>query len=228
MISTVIMAFISFISTNIDDIFILMIFFSETSNAMKTHHIFIGQYLGIGVLVIISIIGALGVSIIPYEYIGILGFVPIYLGIRAYVDYKKKSKSKENIAYREVKDIENNKFEEITNTEIREQKIFSRGFINSAVIKVSSVTFANGGDNIGIYIPLFTRMDLVSIIVTVVIFMFMVAIWCFIALKLSKHPLVQKFIEKYSHIFVPIIFIMLGIFILIDSKTLAFIYKRIF
>ncbi|WP_454053061.1 cadmium resistance transporter [Clostridium sp. Marseille-Q7071] len=228
MISTIIMAFVSFISTNIDDIFILMIFFSETSDVMKTHHIVIGQYLGIGALIIISIIGSLGVSIIPYEYIGILGFVPMYLGIKAYVDYKKKSKSEENIAYRQVKDIENNKFEEITNTEIREQKTFSRRFINSAVIKVFSVTFANGGDNIGIYIPLFTRMDLVNIIVTVIIFMFLIGIWCFIALKLSKHLLVQKFIEKYRHIFVPIIFIMLGIFILIDSKTLAFIYKKIF
>lgn len=228
MISTIIMAFISFISTNIDDILILMIFFSETSDVMKTHHIVIGQYLGIGALITISIIGSLGVSIIPYEYIGILGFVPMYLGIKVYVDYKKKSKSKENIVYQEVKDIENNKFEEITNTEIRERKTFSRGFINSAVIKVFSVTCANGGDNIGIYIPLFTRMDLVSIIVTIVIFMFLVAIWCFIALKLSKHPLVQKFIERYRHIFVPIIFIMLGIFILIDSKILAFIYKKIF
>lgn len=228
MISTIIIAFISFISTNIDDIFMLMIFFSETNDAMKTYHIFIGQYLGIGALVIVSIIGALGVSVVPYEYIGILGFVPIYLGISAYMDYKKKSKINGNIAYREVKDIKNNKFEEITNTEIREQKTFSKGFINSAVIKVFSVTFANGGDNIGIYIPLFTRMDLVGIIVTVVIFMFMVGIWCFVALKLSKHPLVRKFIEKYRHIFVPIVFIMLGIFILIDSKTLAFIYKKIF
>ncbi|ARC84200.1 cadmium resistance transporter family protein [Clostridium argentinense CDC 2741] len=228
MISTIIIAFISFISTNIDDIFILMIFFSEISDAMKTHHIIIGQYLGIGALVIISIIGALGVSVVPYEYIGILGFVPIYLGVKAYVDYRKKSRVKEDIAHQESKGIGNNKFEEVTDTEIRELKTYSRGFINSAVIKVFSVTFANGGDNIGIYIPLFTRMDLVGIIVTVVIFMFMVAIWCFVALKLSKHPLVRKFIEKYRHIFVPIVFIMLGIFILIDSKTLAFIYKKIF
>lgn len=42
------------------------------------YYIVIGQYLGIGVLTSISIIGAL------HEYIGLLGLVPIYLGIKEY------------------------------------------------------------------------------------------------------------------------------------------------
>ena len=90
MISTVIMAFVSFISTNIDDIVILMLFFSQTNDIMKIHHVVIGQYLGISVLTIVSIIGALGVSVVPDEYVGLLGLVPIYLGIKAYVDHKKE------------------------------------------------------------------------------------------------------------------------------------------
>lgn len=57
---------------------------------MKRRHIVIGQYLGIGALTTISIIGALGVSLIPHEYVGLLGLVPIYLGIDAYFDHKKK------------------------------------------------------------------------------------------------------------------------------------------
>ncbi|WP_346936869.1 cadmium resistance transporter [Clostridium sp.] len=79
MISTIIIAFVSFASTNIDDIFILMLFFSQINNDMGKRHIVIGQYLGITLLTTISIIGALGISLIPSEYVGLLGLVPIYL-----------------------------------------------------------------------------------------------------------------------------------------------------
>ncbi len=205
-----------------------MIFFSGVNNDMKTRHVVIGQYLGMGALIIISIIGALGVSVIPHEYVGLLGLAPIYLGIKEYVNYKRESETEKNIENEECKAIEKNNLEEITDTQIGEKETSSNRFINSGVIKVFSVTFANGGDNIGIYIPIFAKMDLLSIIVTIVIFMILVAIWCFIALRISKHHLVQRGIEKYKHIFVPIIFIVLGIFILIDSGSLGFIYEKLF
>ena len=87
---------------------------------------------------------------------------------------------------------------------------------------------ANGGDNIGIYIPLFTGKSLVDILVTVIIFIILVALWCFIGLRLSEHPFVKKNIEKYDHIFVPIIFICLGIFILIKNGTISLICLNVF
>jgi len=226
--STVITAFISFVSTNIDDILVLMLFFSQINNIMKTRHIIIGQYLGIGTLTIISIVGALGISIIPHEYVGLLGLIPIYLGIKAYADYKKESKYKKNIENQENKNDENNKLEETT--DIKETRIitFIKNFINPSVFKVASITFANGGDNVGIYVPLFTSMNLISIFTTVVMFVFLTALWCFIGKRLSEYPFVQRNIEKYKHIFIPIIFIGLGFFILLENGTITFIYKSIF
>lgn len=195
MISTLIWAVASFISTNIDDILVLMLFFSGVNNAKKRYHIVIGQYIGIGALTIISVIGALGVSIVPQKYVGLLGLVPIYLGIKAYVDYKKENIQDEN-------------------------------FVNAtSIATVCGVTIANGGDNIGIYIPLFGSMRLVDIFVTVIVFAILTALWCFIALKLAEHPFIQENIDKYKHIFVPIVFIGLGIFILMESGTLSLIFK---
>ena len=89
LIRTMITAFVSFASTNIDDIFVLMLLFYQRNNYMKKQHIIIGQYLGIGTLITISIIGALGFSVIPHEYVGVLGLVPIYLGIKTYFDQKR-------------------------------------------------------------------------------------------------------------------------------------------
>ena len=230
MISTIITAFISFASTNIDDIFILTLFFSQINNNMKIKHIFIGQYLGIGFLTTISIIGALGVSVAPSEYVGFLGLVPIYLGVKAYFDYKKENNDNKDVTNQELQNNTNTRSIELEETTYIRKKHtlnFVRNFINPSVIKVFSLTLANGADNIGIYVPLFTSMNLMGIIVTVIIFMLLIALWCFIALKLSERSFVQKNIEKYKHIFVPIIFICLGIFIFKESETISFVFKRI-
>ncbi|WP_346962074.1 cadmium resistance transporter [Clostridium sp.] len=231
MISTIITAFISFASTNIDDIFILMLFFSQINNGVEKRHIIIGQYLGIILLITISIIGALGVSLIPSEYVGLLGLVPIYLGVKAYIDHKKDHKKdhKNNvdISQRQIQNSEDLELRKIT--DIKEEGILSfvMKFINPSAVKVLGLTFANGADNIGIYIPLFSSMSLRDIFITVIVFMFLTALWCFIGMKLAEYSLIQRIIEKYKNIFIPIVFIGLGIFILIESETISFIIKKI-
>lgn len=228
MISTIITAFISFASTNIDDIFILMLFFSQINNGMEKRHIIIGQYLGVTLLITISIIGALGVSLIPSEYVGLLGLVPIYLGLKAYIDYKKDHKNNVDISQRQIQNSEELELRKIT--DIKEEGILSfvMEFINPNAVKVFGLTFANGADNIGIYIPLFSSMSLIDIFITVIVFMFLIALWCFIGMKLAEHSLIQIIIEKYKNIFIPIVFIGLGIFILIESEIISFIVKKIF
>lgn len=223
MISTIITAFVSFVSTNIDDIFVLMLFFSQINNIMTKRNIIIGQYFGIGVLTVVSIIGALGISVIPREYVGLLGLVPIYLGIKEYVDYKKESKDKKNEEQQGHHDIENSELEE--RIYIKENCIIT--FINPSILKVASVTLANGGDNIGIYIPLFTSMSLRDVLITVAVFALLILLMCLIALRVVEKPFIQRSIEKYKHIFIPIIFIGLGIAILAESDTIAILCKSL-
>ena len=222
MISTIITALVSFFSTNIDDIFILMLFFSQVNKDIKVKHIVIGQYLGIGALTAISIAGALGISIIPQEYVGLLGLVPIYLGIKEYIEYKKEIK---NNVEEEVQDAEENIQEQVVLNQKNKTLVSIRKFIRPSILKVAGVTIANGGDNIGIYIPVFSSMKLYSILITVIVFLLLTGVWCFIGFKLAENPFVNKNIEKYKHIFVPIIFVALGVFIILESGTLGLFIK---
>jgi len=205
-----------------------MLFFSQINNGMEKRYIIIGQYLGIILLITISIIGALGVSLIPSEYVGLLGLVPIYLGVKACIDHEKDHKNNVDIDQRQIQNSEDLELRKITN--IKEEGILSfvMKFINPSVVKVLGLTFANGADNIGIYIPLFSSMSLMDIFITVIVFMFSIALWCFIGMKLAEHSLIQRIIEKYKNIFIPIVFIGLGIFILIESETISLIIKKIF
>ncbi len=55
----------AFIATNLDDIVVLVIFFSQVSARFRHRHILIGQYLGFSVLVLASLPGYLGRQVIP-------------------------------------------------------------------------------------------------------------------------------------------------------------------
>ena len=78
----------AFVATNIDDIVILMLLFSQVDATLRPKHIIAGQYLGFTVLVAASMPGFLGGFWLPKLWLGLLGLVPIGMGIRQLVDRK--------------------------------------------------------------------------------------------------------------------------------------------
>ena len=80
---------------------------------------------------------------------------------------------------------------------------------------VTMVTIANGADNIGVYIPLFARFTSKEYGVFLLVFIIMIAIWSIIAFKASKISFYENLISKYKNIMVPVIYIVLGCYILI-------------
>ncbi|MBE1492120.1 cadmium resistance transporter [Plantactinospora soyae] len=74
-----------FAGTNIDDIVVLTVLFvtSRTAGRPRTWQIVVGQYGGIGVLVAASLAGAAGLLVVPDPWTGLLGLLPLALGVRA-------------------------------------------------------------------------------------------------------------------------------------------------
>ena len=73
--------FTAFTATNLDDVFILMLFFSQVNATFRRRHIVLGQYLGFGTLVLISLPGFFGSLVMPQDWVGMLGILPIAIGI---------------------------------------------------------------------------------------------------------------------------------------------------
>ncbi len=69
----------AFISTNIDDLFLLVGFFSDRSFSRR--HIFVGQILGMAAIVAISLAAAAAALAISPAYVGLIGVAPIVIGI---------------------------------------------------------------------------------------------------------------------------------------------------
>jgi cadmium resistance protein CadD (predicted permease) len=85
-------------------------------------------------------------------------------------------------------------------------------------LAVATVTFSIGGDNIGVYTPLFAKYNSVSQITALVaVLMAMTAVWCIAAYYLVNHPLAASRIRRTGHMILPFVLIGLGVYILIES-----------
>jgi cadmium resistance protein CadD (predicted permease) len=81
----------AFIATNIDDLFILMVFFAKCS--FPPFQIILGQYVCMSLLLVVSLISSLVSLIIPHNLIGLIGFFPIAIGIKELLDLRKEDES---------------------------------------------------------------------------------------------------------------------------------------
>jgi cadmium resistance protein CadD (predicted permease) len=69
----------AFISTNIDDLFLLVGFFSDRT--FSRAHVFAGQILGMAVIVAISLAAASAALAISPAHVGLLGILPMVIGV---------------------------------------------------------------------------------------------------------------------------------------------------
>jgi cadmium resistance protein CadD (predicted permease) len=188
----VLVAAVAFAATDIDDLFLLMMFFS--SRTFPPRQVALGQFIGIGLLVAVSILGSLIALVVPIYVIGLLGLVPIALGIKDLIE------------------VRNNYSISSTQTVPNKNKSYL------AFLTVAAVTVSNGGDNIGVYVPLFSKYNTVDQITMLTsVFIAMTAVWCITSYYLVNHPLLASRIRHTGTIIMPFVLIGLGIYILLDS-----------
>ncbi|GBD58728.1 CadD family cadmium resistance transporter [Tetragenococcus halophilus] len=197
MLQSIISAIAVYISTSIDYLFILLIIFSQAHSQKGIRHIFWGQYLGTGILVAVSLFAAYVLNFVPQDWIiGLLGLIPIYLGVRVAMGAEEEAEEEEVV-----------------------EKLKSGGS-SRLFWTMSLMTIASGGDNLGIYIPYFASISFSEIIIALVVFAISIAVLCYISYRLAKISFVADTLEKYERIIVPVVFIGLGIFILIENGTI--------
>lgn len=192
--------FTAFTATNLDDIFILMLFFSQVNGSFRRRHIVFGQYLGFSMLVLASLTGFFGSLFVPQAWVGLLGILPIAIGISRLLN-------------RDVDVLA----DEVTPAQPGSTLA---SFFSPQTYSVAAVTFANGGDNIGIYVPLFANCTWESLFVILGIFFSLVGAWCYAAYQLTRLPAIADPLKRYGNYLVPFVLIGLGVLILIDSHTL--------
>ncbi len=197
MIETIAAAIGLFAATNIDDIVVLtVLFLASTRGALPGWKVVAGQYLGFIALVAISVVAAAGLTIVPDEWVGFLGLIPLAIGVYGLIRTLRRRGSDDD--------------------DDDESAIRAGGLIG-----VAGITIANGADNISLYTPVFRTNPIPDTIITIIVFLVLVAVWCVVARLVGTNKTVTEALEKIEHWLVPAVFIGLGLYILIDSGVIV-------
>ena len=195
MIHNVVTSIILYSGTAVDLLIILMLFFAKRKSRKDIINIYLGQFLGSVSLILLSLLFAFVLNYIPSkEILGLLGLIPIFLGLKVLLlgDSDGEAIAKEGLR----KDNKN------------------------LIFLVAMITFAScGADNIGVFVPYFTTLNLANLIVALLTFLVMIYLLVFSAQKLAQVSSVGEILEKYSRWFIAVVYLGLGIYILVENNS---------
>jgi cadmium resistance protein CadD (predicted permease) len=192
-------AVVLFISTDLDDVFVLLAFFSDPR--FRTRQIVAGQFFGIALLYAFSVAGSYVSLVVPPPFVGLLGLVPIAMGLKSAWELRAVP-------------FANGPVSADAQTPIARANIAA----------VFAMTIANGGDNVSVYIPLFAVRSGSAIAIMGAVFAVMTAGWLAFAYWLTRHRIIGAPVRRYARLLMPFVFIALGVFILIQAGTLKLIH----
>ncbi|WPC17741.1 CadD family cadmium resistance transporter [Pediococcus inopinatus] len=186
----------AYISTSIDYLIILMLIFSQVRSHKQRWAVYLGDLLGTGTLVLAALILAFILHLVPAEWVlGILGIIPILMGLKLLI-----------------------KGEEDTDDIVHETISSQRGLM----LNVATITIATcGADNIGIYVPFFVTLSPSAIVIVLLTFLVMLTLFFIAGYSLVKVPIIAGILEKYGRWLTAAVYILIGLYIMVESGTLT-------
>lgn len=136
------------------------------ARARSVWRVVVGQYLGFAGILVVAVVGALGASLLPAGVRPWLGLVPLALGLKA--------------AWALWRGDDDG----------------GEPVVAPGVVAVAGVTLANGGDNIGVYVPVFAVAG--SLWVYVVVFLVLVGVWCLAGWFLASRQVVARALARWG------------------------------
>lgn len=195
MFQNIVTSIILYSGTAVDLLIILMLFFAKRKSRKDIINIYLGQFLGSVSLILLSLLFAFVLNYIPSkEILGLLGLIPIFLGLKVLL-------------------LGDSDGEAIAKDGLRKDN-------KNLIFLVAMITFAScSADNIGVFVPYFTTLNLANLIVTLLTFLVMNYLLVFSAQKLAQVPSVGETLKKYSRWFIAVVYLGLGMYILIENNS---------
>ncbi|MBS6254988.1 MAG: CadD family cadmium resistance transporter [Streptococcus sp.] len=203
MIQNIVTSIILYSGTAVDLLIILMLFFAKRKSRKDIINIYLGQFLGSVSLILLSLLFAFVLDYIPSkEILGLLGLIPILLGLKVLL-------------------LGDSDGEAIAKDGLRKDN-------KNLIFLVAMITFAScGADNIGVFVPYFTTLNLANLIVALLTFLVMIYLLVFSAQKLAQVPSVGETLEKYSRWFIAVVYLGLGMYILIENNIFDMLWTML-
>jgi len=211
---------ILFIATHSDDLLLLIMWFiraaADKSGVFTARMVCAGQLVGFTVLVLCSLMGSFAQLIFPFEYLSLLGFAPLLIGLCSL--WQTYFGDDDPVKDDEDDDHDKESVPETTSSD-NDAKISFWSATCIGVAEVSAMTIVNGSDNLSFYVPVLASQSYWTTAVMIGAWYGMLFVLCTVAWALVENPVAARVIARYAGLVMPWIFIFYGLHIL--SKSVA-------
>jgi cadmium resistance protein CadD (predicted permease) len=175
-----------FAATNVDDLIVLAMLSasSRATGRPRPWEIWAGQYLGVAVVLAVSLAAGRGLDLIPHGWLWLLGLLPLGLGL-----------GKLSAALR-----------------ARRRGEPAPAPVPGGLPGVAGLTVANGGDNVAAYAPVFAAGG-IGAGVMIAVFAVGVAVWCLAGWWVVAHPRVAEILDTRGQWIVPVLYVLVAVYI---------------
>lgn len=188
---------VTFASTNVDNMVALLGLLADRTYRSRT--VLIGHYVGVALLVAVSLIGALAAMIVPQAWVGLLGFGPILVGVSkmwAWLHPSELATGAEHL---------------------------SADRRDGPILSIVTLVVAAGGDNLGAYIPLFATHSGPDCAVIVAVFAALTGVWYLVAHALVQRAGTGAAFAAWGRRFIPFFLIGLGAYVMWRAGSLGLV-----
>jgi len=183
----------AFIGTNLDNLLLLAAMYSRYEHQAAT--VTAGYFAGMILIGVITLaIGEVG-DIIPLAYLGLLGFIPILMGVLSLWKLFRNTQSGE-----------------LTSAVAGD----SRAAVFFALV---STQLSNSADSIITFSALYADSSDSSDYMVAPTFLAMAAVFSWVAFYSVKHPRLSRFLSRYGQYVTPFILILVGFYILSNTAS---------
>jgi cadmium resistance protein CadD (predicted permease) len=199
----------AFVGTNVDNCAVTMAMVAGAP-LERAHRIATGQVVGFALLVAVSAAAAAVLFEFSAAVVGLLGLVPLALGVRGLVglarthpDVRPDGDPAAGRAHRRVR-------------RKPEQRAVGRSLTAAAL-----VTIAAGGDNLAAYIPLFRVGGAANLGAIVAVFIVGEVVVTWLILIGGRHPKARSVMLRLGHLAVPILLCCIGVLVMVEAGTFS-------
>ncbi|WP_026908158.1 cadmium resistance transporter [Paucisalibacillus globulus] len=192
--ATIITIIITFIATGIDEMLVLILLFAHAKSQKQICQVYMGQQIGMTFILILVVIAVSGISFFTGKWTGLLGLLPIFIGIMELFEGDEDNEAKGIL-----------------------DKI---SMFSNLTLRVAIIAIAGGAEELAIYIPYFTSLNWNEVILAILAFIIMIPIWSAICHMIGSMKNVYNFVKRFQRIVIPVVFIGIGLKVLLESDTI--------
>lgn len=220
MISLALLAIAAYAATNIDNLFVLLAFLAETKAKAARRRVIVGQYAGSLMLIVGALLLAVLLTRLPAGYAGLLGLLPIGIGLSKAWERRDPAHSEQEAA----RDAAGDAASAPVSTAPARATGAAAASRGSSCWTVAGVAIANGSDNLAVYVPLYASHSQHQNALISLVFVAMIGLWCAVAVWLVEHPLLGAPIRRYGVALLPVVLLVIGVSVIAQNDTLRIVF----